>query len=287
MPLLTTVTRASVLALVDLGIAARDARISAGATRDFTGFKKTRSECRRPMRSCLAMILAALLVAGCQRRESASGPDSTSPTPTTGSSPSWNQQREDVASGKTDSIDVEQIVDDSMIAGLRQLDSLRILRIERSEITAAGLSSLEGLPQLQHLQIRGRPLDDASLTCIGKLTELRVLNLPQLDATAEGFRQLAKLSNLELLRIGGKCIDDEWLALLVELPRLKFLHLIGPGITDAGLSHVGGLPKLQSFYLDDAAVSEAALESLLQSRPGLHLHLDQRHLDRDPQRNHE
>ena len=53
------------------------------------------------------------------------------------------------------------------------------------------------------------------------------------------------------------------------------------------LDAVAALPKLQSFYLDDSDVSEAALERLLLSRPGLHLHLDQRHLDRDPHRDHE
>jgi hypothetical protein len=42
--------------------------------------------------------------------------------------------------------------------------------------------------------------------------------------------------------------------------------------------------KLTSFYIDGARVTDEGLEQLLAKRPQLHVHIDQRHSDRDPNR---
>ncbi|MFM7843031.1 MAG: hypothetical protein ACKPEY_02215, partial [Planctomycetota bacterium] len=63
-----------------------------------------------------------------------------------------------------------------------------------------------------------------------------------------------------------------------------FLHLIQVPITDAGLEHLQAATQLQSLYLDEAQVTDAGVERLLKHLPRLHLHLDQRHSDRDPNR---
>jgi len=54
-------------------------------------------------------------------------------------------------------------------------------------------------------------------------------------------------------------------------------------INDEGLQSIARMEKLESFYLDGGHVSESALEKLIESRPALHFHRDQQHLDKDPQ----
>ena len=39
---------------------------------------------------------------------------------------------------------------------------------------------------------------------------------------------------------------------------------------------------LESFYVDGGSTTDAGLSELLEALPGLHIHLDQRHLDNDP-----
>jgi hypothetical protein len=68
------------------------------------------------------------------------------------------------------------------------------------------------------------------------------------------------------------------------MPSLKFLHLIDIPITDAGLAHLKAATKLTSFYVDGARVTDDGIERLLAARPQLHVHIDQRHSDRDPNR---
>jgi hypothetical protein len=58
--------------------------------------------------------------------------------------------------------------------------------------------------------------------------------------------------------------------------------LIGVPITDQGLTHLDSMQQLESLYIDDALVTDEGLERLFRVRPGLHLHINQQHSDRDP-----
>jgi hypothetical protein len=71
-----------------------------------------------------------------------------------------------------------------------------------------------------------------------------------------------------------------------ELPALKRLHLIDIPISDKGLAELTAIEQLESLYIDGGDFSDAALDELFRARPGLHVHLNQKHHDRDP-RNHE
>ena len=63
---------------------------------------------------------------------------------------------------------------------------------------------------------------------------------------------------------------------------LSFLHLIAVPINDQGLPSLYGMQHLQSLYLDDTDTTDAGLAKLLEALPHLHLHINQNHIDRDP-----
>lgn len=110
--------------------------------------------------------------------------------------------------------------------------------------------------------------------------KLKRLNLGNTNLTDEDLESLKRFSDLRSLRIGSPLMTDAVLETLAsDWPRLTHLHLIRAAITDAGLSFLDSATTLESLYLDDVSVSNAALRALEERRPDLHLHVDQLHLD--------
>lgn len=177
----------------------------------------------------------------------------------------------------------------SDVARLCRLKNLQVLLLDH-EANAIGdeeCAALAGLDSLLHLRIRGGTIGDAGAACLAKLPQLKILNLPQSRVTDDGLAILAKMPRLAQLRLGSPQITDAGMRTLSRFPALRQLHLIGAPITDVGLAEIGRLPHLESLYLDDSRITGAGLDRLFRSRSGLHVHVNQRHHDRDPQRGHE
>jgi hypothetical protein len=221
-----------------------------------------------------ALLLLLALVTGC--------------SPTNVSSevyePSLDEQLRSVLSGQSDEIVSAAALADDDLAVIEKATALRILIVENQEsrITARGIQSLANLPNLEHLRLRGPGVDDAALAEIAKLTSLQILNTPRGEFTDAGLQQLKSLPNLVQLRFGSPHVTDAGMKTLVELPALRRLHLIDVPITDAGLHVLATIDQLESLYIDGAAVSDASYDELFRLRPGLHVHINQQHHDRDP-----
>ena len=257
-----------------------------------------------------AIVIALLVSAGCSHPaepipvvEVAAAPaEAAAPVPPTSAPPrkdavaslpieplgSLQHQAHQVRLGRSDVIRLQQtLVRDGDLESLRDLAGLRELLLESSELTDEGLEVLAELGQLEHLRIRGGRVGDLGLQHVSRCRRLRFLNLPQGQFSDRGLAALGQLTELELLRFGSPHVTDAGLAYLRALPRLRFLHLIGVPLTDAALSEVEQMSRLESCYLDEIPVSDQAVTRLLTARPQLHLHLDQKHHDRDPQRDHD
>ncbi len=164
------------------------------------------------------------------------------------------------------------------------LPSLLDLLLDAGGVDDQTMAIVGQLGQLEHLRIRESRISDAGLTalCNQSMSALEILNLPHAEVTARGVSELAKLPRLKQLRLGGPQLDDTAVARIAQLPNLSSLHLIAPGITDEALVHLAAAPKLASFYLDDCSLSDAAWQVLFDAKPNLHVHVDQHHHDRDP-----
>ena len=133
--------------------------------------------------------------------------------------------------------------------------------------------------------MRQSPITDRGLEqLVVHLKSLRILNLPHASITPDGIRSLCLLPKLTNLRLGGATINDDALKAMTDLPELESLHLIGPTLTDAALESISRIKSLRSFYLDDCDLSEEAWKQLFDKRKDIHIHIDQAHHDRDPNR---
>jgi hypothetical protein len=199
--------------------------------------------------------------------------------------PSFTQQLDAVKAGHSKAIHVAswRVADDD-VAQIGQATELRTLIIDQPEsrITAAGLKHLAGLPNFEHLRLRGPGVDDDALAQIAQLKALRFLNVPRGSFSDAGLAHLAGHARLELLRFGSPNVSDAGIKTLREMPALTQIHLIGVPLSDASLAELAKIEQLQSLYVDDIAFSESAWQALFDARPRLHVHVNQEHHDRDP-----
>jgi Leucine-rich repeat (LRR) protein len=224
------------------------------------------------------VALAGCVIAGCD-----AGPGDRGQATTAPQEQDWAAQVAAVRAKKTDRIEVTQAaVGDNELQQLAGLDSLRELLIDRGEMTSAGLTVLAKLPQLEHVRIRGAKLTDDDLRTLCGITTLQRLNVPQADFTNEGLAALAQLKHLELLRLGSPRVTDAGIQHIGQVPTLRWLHLIEIPVTDGAVKPIAQLPKLESLYLDGTKISDAGYDQLFAARDNLHVHVDQRHHDRDP-----
>lgn len=198
----------------------------------------------------------------------------------------WKSQVAAVVQG--DSVEIrcaDAPMTDQQLTDLVKLDGkLLDLLVDRGGISDQNVQSIARIRSLEHLRIRESQLSDAALDVLakGNLRSLRILNLPQSAITARGIEYLRQFPALTQLRLGGPQLTDEAALAIAGLPALKSLHLIGPKLSDEGLRHLATAPHLASLYIDDCPLSDEAWEKVFELKPGLHVHIDQSHHDRDP-----
>ncbi len=183
---------------------------------------------------------------------------------------------------------------------LAALRGLVHLDLQEGVATDAHAARLAGLPRLERLVLRHSPLGDEGFRHLAACRTLRLLNVPQAACTCAGLEALAALPNLTSLRLGSPRLvaargagsppgaaADEGRAVaraLLGLRALRTLHLIDVPLGDGGLDILAGHEGLRTLYLDGAGISDAAWERYSARRGDVHVHVDQAHHDRDPNR---
>lgn len=219
---------------------------------------------------CRLLVCLTLAAAGCE-----SAPQELS----------LREQAAEVKAGKSDSIQIEHAaLSDADLKELTALAGLRELLLDnvQNRFSAAGIKQLIGLPQLEHLRIRGAGIDDEALAHIASLDSLTILNVPQATFGDNALAELERLPQLVQFRFSSPRVTDAGMKTLAKLPAIKRLHLIDVPITDAGLATLAQIKQLESLYIDGGQFSDGAIEQLFRDRPDLHVHLNQQHHDLDP-----
>lgn len=198
--------------------------------------------------------------------------------------PSWEVQLAAVKNGESDRIEVtEQSVGDEQLQELHGAQGLRELLIDKGTMSSAALTSLAKLPKLEHVRIRGARIDDEGFRAICAIPSLKRINLPQADLTDEGLQAITAAKQLESLRFGSPRVTDEGVKHIAQLETIRWLHFIDLPLGDGSLKTIAAhFPQLESLYIDGGNFSDSAWDEFFQKRPGLHVHIDQKHHDRDP-----
>lgn len=222
-------------------------------------------------------LFIALCLAACGRGEQDALPPKDFGTRTLETSPSaresFAEEIRRVQAGESSAISLLATeVHDADLKTLETLTHLRSLRLDRANVTDAGMASIAGLLELESLVLRGSEIGDGGLARLKGLTRLKRLNLDSPRITNAGLESILELKCLELLRLENAQIDDEGLKTLAKLTELRQLLLAGTRVTDDGLQSALAIPKLESLYLERTLVSDEGVAKLLGQRPGLHVH---------------
>jgi len=167
---------------------------------------------------------------------------------------------------------------------LASIERLRVLRIDNGRLTPQAGEVLASMPHLEQLHFRGVSLDDATLDAIAKSPTIWLLNISGAKLSHEAIARLSDMPKLRQLRLAIENGGNRYAEAVANIKTLRALHLIGIGINNDGLKLVAGLPNLESIYIDDSNVNEIGWIWLFENKTHLHIHIDQKHHDRDPQK---
>ena len=143
------------------------------------------------------------------------------------------------------------------LEGLTQLESLDL---RATEVGDTGLGRLKGLTRLRSLRL-GSMVTDKGMDNLKGFAQLRLLELGR-KVTDAGLEALRGLVNIQSLNLGGTQVTDKGLEYLKDLTELQSLDLSSTQVTDIGLSRCRGFTKLKSLNLGLTSVTDAGLPYL-------------------------
>ena len=163
------------------------------------------------------------------------------------------------------------------------------LFLRNSRITTKGLAALEGLDNLQGLDLTGTPLDDTAIDILATLPNAPQLYIGRTGISDSALAGLSRSPYLSFLcidgaqatetgiaglatcpRLNGVWIldaDDKCLLRLTSLGGLTYLHLQGDQLTAESLPFLKQLSGLQLLTLFDTTFSDDELAELRQALP--------------------
>ncbi len=147
--------------------------------------------------------------------------------------------------------------------GLRRMNvagklQLTVVQLNSTNVGDAGVQMVNGLPQLEHLELIACPITDGVLVGIGRARHLQVLQISSPDLTGATLDNLAGLNQLQVLSLADGDLTDANLRRLPPLPALIRLVLDGKGLTTGGVSAV--LPRVPSLVLFSTSEASAAVD---------------------------
>lgn len=167
---------------------------------------------------------------------------------------------------------------------LASIERLKILRIDGGSLTPEAGQVLASMPHLEQLHFRSVSLDDATLDAISESETIWLLNITGAMLSTDSISRLANMPKLDHLRLSLTESGNRYVEPIVGIKRLRALHLIGFTINNQSLKRLVSLPNLESLYLDDSNVTDEGWDWLFENKPYLHVHINQKHHDRDPQK---
>lgn len=159
-----------------------------------------------------------------------------------------------------------------VIASLRVAPRLARLYLPRTELDDSALERIGQCRSLRRLAIWGNEIKDSGVARLEGLAQLEVLDLHETSSSQDC---LSSLRGLPLLRrlVFTFPVDDQGLATLASMPRVELSPLVAQRVSDAGLWSLGSLRarELKSVELETREVSAAAVLEFLRrpERPAL------------------
>ena len=143
---------------------------------------------------------------------------------------------------------------------VKLLPHINLLFLAATNVTDAGLETLDGLNELNWLSLSDTKITDSGMERLKGIKQLKMLSLDNTRVTDSGLERL-KRHKLSFLRVSGTQVTNAGLRHL-EGHTVRSLALGGTSISDGGLQHLAGQKELQSLVLTGTKVTDAGLRHL-------------------------
>ncbi|KAI7990075.1 Internalin I [Camellia lanceoleosa] len=167
------------------------------------------------------------------------------------------------------------LIDDNSVELIACIGSnLRILNLDRTRVTSAGVGILAGnVPNLQNISLSSTQIDDLAISYISMIPSLKVINLSntnvkglihQVGNEPDWIPSLTALQNLiylERLDLEETRVGDAALPPLSGLQNLSYLSLKSYFLTDVSLYLLSSIPNLTNLSLQNAVLTNTGLYS--------------------------
>ena len=159
-------------------------------------------------------------------------------------------------------------MDDEAVIPLGDMNSLRVLGIEHTNLTDVGLARLVKNKNLTRLNLLGTRVTNNSMPLVAQLDNLDTLWLDQLPIMNQGLAKIAGMKSLGLLSLNATRVGDEGIEFLRGNDILHTLNLDSlPTITFKGLTVLTTMKSLRSVSLRDTRLTREELIRLRESLP--------------------
>ncbi len=156
---------------------------------------------------------------------------------------------------------------------LARLTDIKVLDLEKSEMTDSGLSSLKPLKNLQALLLFANEFDGSFLKELSGLNKLKVLILNNNDVKAENLRYLSQYKSVKVLGLSYTRLTTASTGFLADMPQLEILLLAGNHkLDDSAIPVLAKLKNLHFLDIRKTGISMSGIKRLKALLPRTEVH---------------
>lgn len=153
-----------------------------------------------------------------------------------------------------------------LLDGLTQLECLDISscsRIKTKDLGGLGLTGLQKLTRLKSLKANDCYFNGSDLDALQALDELRQIRFDRIKNNLDaGMEHLASRPNLMQLSLASAEVSDQGIAKLATSKSLEVIDVSGINITDVSVQALSAIESLQELNLRETAIQGSNLDLL-------------------------
>jgi len=153
--------------------------------------------------------------------------------------------------------------DDKLFGPLSHLVGIKVIGLDFSELTDAGLEKLKPLVNIEELSLANCGIKGTCFKKLQGMSKLARLTLSFNDLTPDAVEAISHFQSLKQLVLSKTQIDDTALYQIAKLPHLQLLKIDRDDrITAKGLAAIQRMKALETLYLDDTKLRVSDLLAL-------------------------
>lgn len=153
-------------------------------------------------------------------------------------------------------------VTDEWLARLDGMTELQHLNISNTAIHGPGLTHISNFIHLESLGMTLCPVTDEYLKNLSNLTEMKRFSLASATCDGTGFKYLGKMTKLENLNFHHALVNDDGLREICRMTSVQRLEIVHCHWTDSGAANLANLKNMQRLQLGSTMATGASVAFL-------------------------